>query len=360
MLKDVTLSEYTSFMVGGNADHFIVVKNEKQLVSAIRFADYEDLPFLIIGEGCNLVVSNAGFRGVIIKNGIEFIDVVNEDNDKVVVQVGNGINWDDFVAWAVENEYWGIENLSLIPGSVGACPVQNIGAFGQEVSDVITQVKVFDTVSNDIMWLDAKDCEFGYRSSIFNKKEQGRYVILAVEFSLSKLAKPCFTYRDLANEFAYKKDVSIAEIREFIIDIRNQRLPDVKKIGNAGSFFKNVIVSESGFKNARSKLSEFVSGEQLAKFDSFRVDLKDDKGMIKIPTAFLIEVCGLKGYRKGDAAVFDKHALVLVNYGGARGNDIYKLAIEIQEKVFEMCGVRIYVEPMLVGFSEGEVSILKG
>lgn len=361
MLKDVSLKDYTSFMVGGNADHFVLADSEEKIISAVNYSKEQNLPIFILGEGCNLLVSDEGFRGVVIKSGIDFIDIVSKDKESVIVQVGNGVIWDDFVEWAVKKEYWGIENLSLIPSSVGASPVQNIGAFGQEVADTITRVKAYDTVENKVIWLSNKECEFGYRSSVFNSRKIGRYVILVVEFKLSKIAKHCLEYNDLRKRFhAIKiKDVKISEIRDFLKELRASRLPDVKEIGNAGSFFKNAIIPIAKFEDVREKISSFVDAVDLTKFDNFGTNFSNDN-MVKIPTAFLIEICGLKGYRKGNASVFDKHSLVLVNLGGATAKEIYDLAIDVKNIVFNKTGVEIFAEPMMLGFSEEEVHNLKG
>ncbi|HMF71963.1 MAG TPA: UDP-N-acetylmuramate dehydrogenase, partial [Flavitalea sp.] len=262
------------------------------------------------------------------KNDIRGLYIIKEDANHVYVKAGAGENWHKFVLFCLENNLGGVENLSLIPGNIGASPMQNIGAYGVELREVFDELEAFDLDSKKSFMFSANDCEFGYRESVFKRKYKDRFVIINVTFRLNK--KPHFnvTYGAIMQELDKMgvHDLSIQAISQAIINIRTSKLPDPKMIGNAGSFFKNPTVTKAVYDKLGSKYPELIA-----------FPLQD--GSMKLAAGWLIEQCGWKGYRKGDAGCHDKQALVLVNYGNASGNELYALSEEIQKSVKKKFGV---------------------
>jgi UDP-N-acetylmuramate dehydrogenase len=326
------LKELTTFKTGGNARYFCIVTNEDELIEAIGFSKKNKIPFFILGGGSNILVADKGFDGIVIKIEIKGIKY-EENGDGVKVIVGAGENWDNFVADTVERGYYGLENLSLIPGTVGASPVQNIGAYGSEVKDTIESVYVLDVKKDEYKTFSNPECDFSYRDSIF-KKEKGRYVVISVTFNLNKDGKLNLTYKDVQEYFNKRQNSnpSLKQVRNAIIDIRTNKLPSLQEYGTAGSFFKNVIVSQSKARELVSKYPEII------------VHQVNDK-KVKIPLAWILDnVCGFKGKRKGNVGVYKNQALVLVNYGNATSNEVIELAQEMVDCVYEKTGIEIFPE----------------
>ena len=271
--------------------------------------------FYVLGGGNNILFTGY-FDGALLKPDIRGIHVLAEDDEAVTVEAGAAVEWDDLVAWSVERGLWGAENLSLIPGTVGAAPVQNIGAYGAEAKDVIARVHLFDTERREHKVLAAEECRFAYRDSIFKHELRGRAVITSVEFRFGKRPAPDLGYGDLQRETEARGGASLRNIREAVCAIRRGKLPDTAVLGNAGSFFKNPVVSRA-------------EAERLAaRYEGMPVYPVPDPERRKLAAGWLIDRAGMKGYRKGRAGVHDRQALVLVNFGGATGEEIMELARE--------------------------------
>ena len=287
--------------------------------------------FYVLGGGNNILFTGY-FDGALLKPDIRGIRVLAEDDETVTVEAGAAVEWDDLVAWSVERGLWGAENLSLIPGTVGAAPVQNIGAYGAEAKDVIARVRMFDTVRREHGVLTAEECRFAYRDSIFKHELRGRAVITSVEFRFGKRPAPDLGYGDLQRETEVRGRASLRNIREAVCAIRRGKLPDTAVLGNAGSFFKNPVVSRA-------------EAERLAaRYEGMPVYPAPDPERRKLAAGWLIDRAGMKGYRKGRAGVHDRQALVLVNFGGATGEEIMELAREVQLRVRDAFGVAIEPE----------------
>lgn len=323
--KDYALKKHNTFGIDAHCDWFIQYDNIEDLRTLSSDEYFQECKMINIGEGSNLLfLSN--FHGIVLSSNIKIIDIIEEkDSGEVDILVGSGVVWDNFVEFAVNNGLWGIENLSSIPGTVGASAIQNIGAYGVEVCSVIKEVHFFDFDRNCDCVLKRVECDYGYRSSIF-KKVYPRISIHHVIFSLNRKGKPNISYPDLIKVFGKKNDISLNKIRTSIIDIRKNKLPDVKKLGNAGSFFMNPIITVDIFEKIKKTYPDVPS-----------YPITEEK--IKIPAGWLIEKCGLKGYREGNVGVYEKQALVIINYGGATGREIGSLAekiIQTVKKVFSI------------------------
>lgn len=287
-------------------------------------------PVLVMGGGSNLLFMS-DFKGTVLHSSISTIDVLSDDSDRVRVQVGAGVVWDDFVAWCSVNGYWGVENLSLIPGEVGACAVQNIGAYGVEAKDVIETVQTICLADGTIRDFSAGQCRYGYRQSIFKNELKGKYAVTYVIFSLSRKPQPRLGYGALEQEVNALGGPTLRNIRQAVISIRESKLPDPKVLGNAGSFFMNPVITAPEFDKIKSSYPDVPSYPAA-------------DGMVKVPAGWLIEQCGWKGRSLGPAAVYDKQALVLVNKGGATGDDIKKLADTIISDVKSRFGITLSTE----------------
>ena len=287
-------------------------------------------PVLMIGGGSNLLFMG-DFRGTVLHSTITSIEVIGSDSDHVHVRVGAGVIWDDFVAWCSINGYWGVENLSSIPGEVGACAVQNIGAYGVEAKDVIDTVQTICLADGSERDFTNAQCRYAYRQSIFKNKLKGQYAVTYVIFTLSKVAQPKLGYGAIAQEVERLGGPTLENIRKAVIAIRESKLPDPKLLGNAGSFFMNPVISEREFNIIRSNYPDVPS-------------YPAPDGMVKVPAGWLIEKTGWKGRSLGPAAVYEKQALVLVNKGGATGADIKRLADTIIEDVKQKFGITLTTE----------------
>jgi UDP-N-acetylmuramate dehydrogenase len=356
--ENVPLAPLTTLGVGGTARYFAEIKREDEVGQATELAKSRNLLLFVLGGGSNLVVADSGWPGLVLKIAIGGITASNTGDAKgnaVLFSVGAGVDWDDLVAQAVVQNCAGIECLSGIPGSVGGTPVQNVGAYGQEVSDTIESVRAFDLKQDRIVLLPKPACGFRYRSSVFNSSESGRYIILRVNYRLKRGGPDGLKYADLQKYFADlmpehpgEKAVppSLSQTREAVRAIRRTKgmlmVPGDPDSRSAGSFFKNPVLGEQEFNElvarAAAKALEIPSYPAL---DAQR----------KVPAAWLVENSGFaKGYVEGAAGISHKHALALVNLGSAKASDIIRLKDEIQSRVQEAWGVRLEPEPVFVGF----------
>ncbi len=322
--ENISLKAYNTFGIDISAAKFVEVSSLDDLKGVLSV---NSSSILILGGGSNILFTK-DYDGVAIKNNFKGIEVVKEDDDEVFLRVGAGEVWHKFVIDCIDKNYSGIENLSLIPGNVGASPMQNIGAYGVEVKDLITEVEAFDLRDASVKTFSNKECEFGYRSSVFKTSEKGIYFITAVTFRLNKKANVNTSYGAIETELKQMNISSptIKDVSNAVINIRSSKLPDPKEIGNSGSFFKNPIVSE----------------EQKNKIITTYPDAPNyvqPNGTFKMAAGWLIERCGWKGRRIGNYGVHEKQALVLVNYGGAKGKDIYNLSEQIITSVNETFGI---------------------
>lgn len=335
--ENVSIQPYNSFNIDAIARYFGRFANLDELQELLeRSAKDKHLPLLILGGGSNILFTK-DFNGWVLRNEYKKISLINEDADYYYVQANAGENWHGFVQYCVQKQYAGVENLSLIPGNVGASPIQNIGAYGVEVKDVFQQLEAWDMEEKCIRKFELTDCEFGYRESVFKKRYRNRFVILHVVFRLRK--QPVFhtEYGAISQQLEQMQvqDLSIGAIAEAVIRIRSSKLPDPKLIGNAGSFFKNPVIPADRFiqlKTVFPAIPGYPSGE----------------GQMKIAAGWLIEQCGWKGFRKGDAGCYDKQALVLVNYGKAKGDEIFALSESIIGSVTEKFGITLEREVNMV------------
>lgn len=307
------------------ADRLIEFANEDELKSALTGAVK---PLLFMGGGSNLLFLN-NFSGTVLHSVIDNINIVAEDDNSVSVRVGSGVVWDDFVAYCVEKGWWGVENLSLIPGEIGASAVQNIGAYGVEVKDVLQSIEAISVDDLSKRIFTNAECNYAYRDSIFKKSLKGKYVITYVTYRLSKKANPNIGYGALKSVLA--ENPSLKEIRDAIIAVRNSKLPDPKVYGNAGSFFMNPVIPMEQFVALQSRYPEIPS-------------YPASEGYIKVPAGWLIEKSGWKGKSLGNAAVYEKQALVLINRGGATGMEVKHLADTIIEDIKEIFGITLHAE----------------
>lgn len=328
-----SLAQYTTFRTGGQARFLINVTNIASIKAAINFACDKKLPYFVIGGGSNLLVSDQGYDGLVIKlkiQGVEF-------PERTLLIAGASEHWDDVVAVAVSKNLAGIENLSYIPGSVGATPVQNIGAYGTEIKEVIEWVEVFDPEIMDIRKLSNAECRFGYRDSFFKSERGKKLIVLRVAMRLVAGGKPNLTYKDLGNYFATAPEPTLLEVRKAVIEIRKKKLPDISEVGTAGSFFKNPIITEEKYNkllNQYPELPFFPAGN----------------GFKKIPLAWVLDkVCQLKGYRDGNVGLYETQPLAIVNFGGATSLEIKKLAQKIFDEVKNKTEIEIEWEVIPVG-----------
>jgi UDP-N-acetylmuramate dehydrogenase len=347
--ENISLAPLTTFRIGGPARFFVEARSITDVEESVPFAQTRDLPLFILGGGSNLVVADSGWPGLVLKIGITGIEqrVESADDGRILFHAGAGESWDRFVSHAVMAHCAGVECLSGIPGSVGGTPVQNVGAYGQEVSNTIASVDVFDLKDNQVRELCNEACGFSYRSSIFNTTERGRFIILRVTYALSPGGEPYLEYADLKRHFEGRETVpNLAETREAVRHIRARKGmlivegdPDCR---SAGSFFKNPVLSDEQHedlkKRAEAKKLTIPSYPALEKSR-------------KVSAAWLVEHSGFaRGYGFGRAGISSKHALAIVNRGGATAAEILGLKDQIQQRVEEIWGVRLETEPVMVGF----------
>jgi len=333
--RNYDLTELNTFGIVAKAKFFTEIKSEHDFWELVKTSEFKNNQKLFLGEGSNVLFTK-DFDGLAILNKLKGIEILKEDAENVWLKAMGGEKWNDLVSFSVEKGYWGLENLSMVPGTVGAAPVQNIGAYGSEVKDVLEDVEAMDIENEKKKIFTNKECQFDYRDSIFKNELKGKYFITAVVFKLNKKANKNAAYKAL-QDYLKENKIEIKnsrDVSEAIAEIRRSKLPDPKILGNAGSFFKNVYVDID-------KLLEIEL--QYPDIPSF-----EEKGMIKIPTAWLIEQCGWKGKRVGSVGVHIKQALVLINYGGATGQEVLDLANQIIDSVHKKFGINLTLEVNLI------------
>lgn len=330
IINNCPLKERHTFGMDVKADQLIEFANEDELKGALTGAAK---PLLFMGGGSNLLFLN-NYAGTVFHSVIDDINIVAEDNKSISLRVGSGVVWDDFVAYCVEKGWWGVENLSLIPGEVGASAVQNIGAYGVEVKDVLQSIEAISVDDLSKRMFTNAECNYGYRDSIFKNSLKGKYVITYVTYRLSKIANPNIGYGALKSVLT--ENPSLKEIRDAIITVRNSKLPDPKVYGNAGSFFMNPVIPMEQFVALQSRYPDIPS-------------YPASEGYIKVPAGWLIEKSGWKGKSLGNAAVYEKQALVLINRGGATGMEIKHLADTVIADVKEIFGITLHAEVNYIG-----------
>ena len=334
ILPSFQLFDHNTFHVRALTDYYTEPASVEELTNALSYAAERELEILILGEGSNLLFVNH-YPGLIIHPTIKGMECVHESGSEVLVSAGGGENWDRFVAFCVERGWYGPENLSLIPGSVGAAPVQNIGAYGREVGELVDAVEVMDRESGKTLLLSPGECAFGYRDSIFKHAEETRYIVTRVLFKLLKKGSLLLDYGRVRSVFEQQSEQTLASLRQTIIEIRQSKLPEYEENGNAGSFFKNPVISEARFRNLQEDFPE-VPGYQV------------DGKKRKIPAAWLIEQCGWKGFREGDVGTWPHQPLVIVNYGQATGKEIFIFSEKIRSSVFEKFGISLEREVTVI------------
>ncbi|MCM1151390.1 MAG: UDP-N-acetylmuramate dehydrogenase [Alistipes sp.] len=327
--RSVDLRDRNSFHVVQRAARLVEFETTEELRAI--FAAGIPQRWTVLAGGNNVLFTQ-DYDGVLLTPVSQGIRILADDGRKVRVRVDAGVEWDDLVAWAVDRDLWGIENLSLIPGKAGAAPVQNIGAYGREAKDAIERVEMYCPESDSMLMLDAAHCAFGYRESIFKRELKGRVVITAIEIALSRTPQPHLGYGDVEREAEARGGATLRNIREAIIAIRRAKLPDTSELGNAGSFFKNPAVEES------------IAAELKARWPEMPLYPAAEAGKAKLAAGWLIDKAGMKGYREGRVGVHERQALVLVNLGGATGNEVLALARKVQSAVREKFGVEIDTE----------------
>lgn len=346
--ENVPLANFTTLKIGGKARYFLSAKYENDVILALRLAEQNNLNVFILGGGSNILIADEGFDGLVLQIALKGISTAPEKGGSVSVTANAGEDWNEFVAFCVERNLQGVECLSGIPGFVGGTPVQNVGAYGQEVSETVAVVKCFDRKTKKIVELTNAECGFAYRTSIFNSTQKNRYVVLSVTFTLKFDGESKIVYKDLINFFGERKP-HLIEIRNAVLKIRAEKSMVINEgdpnSRSAGSFFKNPVITKEQFAETQ-KRAEFEGIEIVPYF-------KADNGNVKIPAAWLIEKSGFhKGFEFGRAGLSTKHTLAIVNRGDATAEDILALKDFIQTKVKEKFDVELKPEPIFVGFSE--------
>jgi UDP-N-acetylmuramate dehydrogenase len=334
--ENFSLKKYNSFGIAASARYFASFDSVQQLAELLHANKETVHQTMILGGGSNILFTR-DFDGVVLKNELAGIEVIKEDADAVYIKAGAGVNWHQFVLYCIEHNYAGVENLSLIPGNVGASPMQNIGAYGVEIKDVFHSLEAFHLQDKKQVEFNLAECEFGYRESVFKGKYRNKFVILNVTYRLGKHPQFNISYGAINQELQNMgvQELSIAAVSQAVINIRRSKLPDPAVIGNAGSFFKNPEVDNDRFNALRERYPAIVG-----------YDLHN--GKTKLAAGWMIEQCGWKGYRKGDAGCHSLQALVLVNYGNAKGEEVFALSADIIASVEEKFGVTLQREVNII------------
>lgn len=329
--ENIPLKSYTTFKIGGPARYFVAVKNVAELREAINFSKEKRISFFVLGGGANILVSDAGYPGLVIKNEIKNKVCLDTLPGASLVIFGAGEDWDQVVDYTISKNLYGLENLSGIPGTVGASPVQNIGAYGQEVKNVICSLKALDSETLEEEIFNNEDCYFSYRDSIFKRGENKRYIITEVSFVLKREAQVNIGYKDLQLFFLGKGIVkpSLKEVREAVLEIRSNKFPDLKTTGLAGSFFKNLIIFQAEFIKLKGQYPNIPGFAE-----------PNDK--VKVPLAWILDnICNLKGYKENKVGLYEKQPIILVNFGEATEKEVSKFAEKIFAKVKEKINLDI-------------------
>jgi UDP-N-acetylmuramate dehydrogenase len=351
--RDVLLKPYTSLGIGGGANYFVEADTQEIIFEAVKWAKRKNIPLFTLGGGSNLVISDRGFLGLVVHINTKGIEVnIKEESNQVLVTIESGEIWDDFVSLTVENNWQGVECLSGIPGKVGATPIQNVGAYGQEVKDTIIKLQAYDRELEKIVTFSKDECEFSYRQSFFKSKAKDRYIILNVTYLLDSKGTPKLNYPELEKYVLekYAKNITLLTVRHSVLELRRSKAmvldKDDPNSKSVGSFFTNPIVEEEKVLLIKNNLlkENFNGNMPIFPFAA---------GRVKLSAAWLIEMSGFKkGYQKGMAAISAKHALALINKGDAQSREIFSLAEEIQEKVKNKFDIWLEPEPIYVGLEK--------
>lgn len=336
ILKNTSLKPYNTFGLDVNAAFFVEVKSVEDFIEVLQSDIAKTNEILVLGGGSNILLTK-DFDGLVIKNNYRGKSTEEDENGDILVTAESGENWHEFVLYTVNKGLGGLENLSLIPGTVGAAPMQNIGAYGVEIKDVFVTLEALNRETLIVESFDNEQCQFGYRESIFKHEAKGKYIILSVTFRLSKTPNLNLGYGAINDTLAEMgiENPSIADVSAAVISIRQSKLPDPKEIGNSGSFFKNPEIPKvqfEGLKETYPNIPSYPISEEI----------------VKVPAGWLIEQAGWKGKRFGEIGVHAKQALVLVNYGAGKGQDIANLSEEIKASVFEKFGIKLNVEVNII------------
>lgn len=331
LFENFSLIDFNTFHIDVKAEKFVAIETTEELKEFFDEFDVNKNRLLLLGGGSNILFTK-DFDGTILHLSFQNHSIVQEDSNFVLIEADAGMNWDDLVKYSVEKNLGGIENLAMIPGTVGAAPIQNIGAYGQELKDTLFQVEYFDLSEKNFKILDNAQCKFGYRDSIFKNELKNKFIITKVTLRLKKNSEPIVNYGNVENELKKSgiTNPTIADVSNIIRKIRTEKLPDPAKIGNAGSFFKNPFVDDGTFQKIKNEFPDVPSFRQ--------------EGKVKIPAAWLIEKSGLKGFRKGDVGTYPNQPLVIVNYGNATGKEIYDFAMYIKQTVLEKFNIELEPE----------------
>jgi UDP-N-acetylmuramate dehydrogenase len=336
ILGNVSLKHLNTFGIESVAKYYTEINSINDLQELIPNKIFIENEKLIIGGGSNMLFTK-NFDGLVLKNNLKGIEVIKENDEFIEVRSAAGEVWHDFVMWCIAKNYGGLENLSLIPGCVGASPMQNIGAYGVEIKDVFSELEAYEIVTGKKRIFNKSQCNFGYRESVFKHDLKNKFIITSVTYHLSKKPKVNTSYGAISSELTAMgvNNAGIKDVSQAVINIRSSKLPDPKKIGNAGSFFKNPEVSKTKFNDLKADFPELVAYEL-------------ENGNYKLAAGWLIEKSGLKGFDSGNAAVHDKQALVLVNKGNATGAEIYALSEHVLQTVFSKFGVKLEREVNII------------
>jgi UDP-N-acetylmuramate dehydrogenase len=334
--ENISLKPFNTFGVNVKASYFTQIKTEKEILEILDSKRFGKMNKLVLGGGSNILFTK-NFDGLVIHFSGKGINVIEETEEFVLVEASAGEIWNELVSFCVDKRFYGIENLSLIPGQVGAAPIQNIGAYGVELKDVFESLTAILFETGQELVLTKPACKFSYRDSIFKNELKGKALITKVVLKLSKEKKFILSYRDLNNYLgkANLEKLTIKRVRETVNKIRTRKLPDPQKFGNAGSFFKNPEVSEKKFTDLKNQFEEMVF-------------FKTDDGKYKLPAAFLIEKCGFKGKRIGNVATYNRQALIIINLGKATGEQLKSYSAEVQKAVYNKFGIKLIPEVNII------------
>lgn len=334
--ENVSLKGLNTFGIEAFSKYYTEISSKEDLQDLIKMKEFQNSEKLVLGGGSNLLFTK-NFEGFVVKNNLKGISVRKEEKDLILVSAAAGEVWHEFVLWCISKNYAGLENLSLIPGCVGASPMQNIGAYGVEIKDVFESLEAVNLADGSIRVFEKNECNFGYRESVFKKELKNKFIIISVTFRLSKAAKINTSYGAISTELQAMGvvDPGIKDVSQAVINIRSSKLPDPRIMGNAGSFFKNPEISKDKYSVLKQAFPDIVAYEL-------------ENGNFKLAAGWLIEKSGLKGHCKGNAAVHEKQALVLVNKGNASGNEIYSLSEYVLDTVFAKFDVKLEREVNII------------
>ena len=335
VMTNISLKQYTTMKLGGETRYMATADSASDVVSLYRNARKENLPIFVLGGGSNVITHDEVFEGIVLLNKIKGFEVISENDETTDVKIGAGEVWDEVVEKAIGLGLQGVEAMSGIPGTAGAAPVQNVGAYGQEIADTLISLEAYDSKTDTIVTISADECDFSYRNSIFRDKEKGRYCILNITLRLNK-AEPKPPYYASLQKYIDENDireVNLSVIRVAVLNIRSEKLPDPAELPSAGSFFKNALVEKWKLEELQKEYSDIPN---YAMSD----------GRYKIPTGWLIDKAGLRGYRSHGMRVYEKNALVLVNDSASGYDDLAAIREEIVQIVFDKFGIKIEQEPL--------------